>query len=338
MHIVEQEKLSYIRGKTKPPKELEDGYEKWYAENQKVKRWFLMSMSLEIMKRYLRLPTAQEIWSALSKTFYDGSDKLQVFTLNKKSFTTKQSSMSFSKYYGELTETFCELDHLDKVVMKDTDDIAAYRKSIEQQRMHIFLAGLDGDFEQVRGEILLKDHVLDLEVCYALIQREAVRHTSMKVESDNPDTSAMVVRQRSTQNWQDQSKINHPKTTPNIDKSTFKCTHCNKTGHTKSRYFELVGYLDWWDHNRDKWKNDSKKTLTIAVVEIKTEDNVVEKASAMVAVIDYGGKDIRTRQTIGCSIKRGKLYYLDLQSKDSNKLRQALMADGSEGKKKKSEI
>ena len=38
MHIVEREKLSYIRGKTKSPKELEDGYEKWYAKNQKVKR------------------------------------------------------------------------------------------------------------------------------------------------------------------------------------------------------------------------------------------------------------------------------------------------------------
>ena len=49
-------------------------------------------------------------------------------------------------------------------------------------------------------------------------------------------------------------------------------------------------------------------------------------------------KDIQTRQTIGCGIKRGKIYYLDLHSKDSNKLQQALMADGSEGEKKKSEI
>ena len=49
-------------------------------------------------------------------------------------------------------------------------------------------------------------------------------------------------------------------------------------------------------------------------------------------------KDIQTRQMIGCGIKRGKLYYLDLQTKDSNKLQQALMADGSEGEKKKSEI
>ena len=110
--------------------------------------------------------------------------------------------------------------------------------------MHIFLAGLGGDFERVRGEILRKDPFPDMEECYALIRREAVRHASMKAESENPDTSAMVVQQRSTQNWQDQSKTNHPKIAPNIDKSTFKCTHCNKTGHTKSCCFELVGYPD----------------------------------------------------------------------------------------------
>ncbi|RVX01208.1 hypothetical protein CK203_036104 [Vitis vinifera] len=169
MHIAKREKLSYIRGKTNPPKESEDGYEKWYAENQKVKRWLLMSMSPEIMKRYLRLPTVQEIWSALSKVFHDGSDELQVFTLNKKAFTAKQSSRSLSEYYGELTKIFCELDHRDKVVMKDLEDIAAHRKSIERQRVHIFLAGLDGDFEQVRGKILRKDPLPDLEECYALI-------------------------------------------------------------------------------------------------------------------------------------------------------------------------
>ena len=137
--------------------------------------------------------------------------------------------------------------------------------------MHIFLIGLDGDFEQVQGEILRKDPLPDLEECYALIQREAVRHASMKAESDNPDTSTMVVRQRSTQNWQDQSKTNHPKTDPNIDKSTFKCTHYNKIGHTKSRCFEIVGYPHWWDHNRDQQKKDSKKTSTAVVAEIKTE-------------------------------------------------------------------
>ena len=88
--------------------------------------------------------------------------------------------------------------------------------------------------------------------------------------------------------------INHPKTNPNIDKSTFKCTHYNKIGHTKSRCFEIVGYPNWWDHNRDQRKKDSKKTSTVVIAEIKTQANVVEKASALVAATDYGGKFLNT--------------------------------------------
>ena len=49
-------------------------------------------------------------------------------------------------------------------------------------------------------------------------------------------------------------------------------------------------------------------------------------------------KDIRTRQTIGCGVRRGKLYYLDLVSKSSDELRQALKIGGFERKKKKREI
>ena len=41
-------------------------------------------------------------------------------------------------------------------------------------------------------------------------------------------------------------------------------------------------------------------------------------------------KDIRTRQTIGCGVRRGKLYYLDLMSKSSDELRQALKIGDSE--------
>ncbi|RVW15991.1 Retrovirus-related Pol polyprotein from transposon RE2 [Vitis vinifera] len=114
-----------------------------------------------------------------------------------------------------------------------------------------------------------------------------------------------------------------------------------------------LGYHDFVinDNNRDQQKKDSKKTLTTTVAEIKTKANVAEKASALVAATDHGDRfhpldlphkklfpqpmDIQTRQTIGCGIKRGKLYYLHLQLKDSNKLQQALMADGSKEEKKK---
>ncbi|KAK2988057.1 hypothetical protein RJ640_001998 [Escallonia rubra] len=432
MHIAEKEKLSFIRGNSQPPTKEDDLYEKWYVENQKVKRWLLMSMSPEIMKRYIRLPTARDIWKALSKAFYDGSDELQVFVLNQRAFSAKQSGRTLSAYYGELTEFFGELDHRDKVIMESENDVESYRKSVQRQRVHIFLAGLDGEFEQVRAEILRKDPIPELEACHALIRRESVRRTKMVEESETTEASTMVTRYRPSQN--------QLKPTNAADKSTYKCTHCNQNGHTKNRCYELVGYPECWDHNRDPRKRNSKRTSSTAVVETKTEDDVTGQHSALAAAAGNGGKalnmstlvtnnawiidsgatdhmtfdsrqvstlkqssqkfvttangtlapivgeghltltsnmnldsvlvvssldynllsvsqittalfcvvifwpnfcvfkDICTGQTIGCGVRRGKLYYLDLVSKSSDKLRQALMVNDSEGEMRKSEI
>jgi len=88
MQIAGREKLEYLMSNTSP--EITDpSYVKWYAENQKVKGWLLTSMSLEIMKRYLRLPTAHGTWNALTKTFFDGADESQLVALNQCAFFTK---------------------------------------------------------------------------------------------------------------------------------------------------------------------------------------------------------------------------------------------------------
>ena len=131
-------------------------------------------MSPEIIKRYLRLPTTRDIWSALAKALSDGNDELQVFSLNEIVFAAKQNGRPLSIYYGELTEIFQELDHLDKGIMKHPDDVRAYRQSIERLRVHIFLTGLDNYFEQIRGEILHRDSSLDIEECYSIVLREVV--------------------------------------------------------------------------------------------------------------------------------------------------------------------
>ncbi|XP_026377082.1 uncharacterized protein LOC113271434 [Papaver somniferum] len=199
MHIAEKEKTSFFMGRTRKPTEEDPRYEKWHTDNQKVKRWLLMSMLPEIMKRYIRLPTAREIWDALSKAFYNGDDEMQVFILNRRAFLAKQNGRALSIYYGELTEIFGDLDHRDKVVVENSNDIEAYQKSIQRLRVHIFLAGLDESFEQIRGEILRKDPIPELESCYALVRRESVRRTTMTKESEEVEPAAMATRNRYNQ-------------------------------------------------------------------------------------------------------------------------------------------
>ena len=57
-------------------------------------------------------------------------------------------------------------------------------------------------------------------------------------------------------------------------------THC----------FGLVRCLEWWNHNHEQWKNYPKKARTTTIAEIKIEDNVIKKASTLVAMSDSGGK------------------------------------------------
>ena len=97
----------------------------------------------------------------------------------------------------------------------------------------------------------------------------------------------MVAQNRSTQNWQHLAKIDHSKTTANADKSAYKCTHCNKTSHTKSHCFELVGYPDWWDHSHDKKGKNFTIVPTTAAIEINAKD---ETNMALIAATDVIGK------------------------------------------------
>ncbi|XP_068638542.1 uncharacterized protein [Aristolochia californica] len=259
MQIAGREKFEYIMGKTPFPQETDASYAKWYAENQKVKGWLLTSMSPDIMKRYIRLRTAREIWNALEKAFYDG------------------------------------------IIMKDPDDVIAYRKSIEILRVHIFLNRLDAEFEQVRGEILKKDPILDLEEAYAYVRRDSVRRTTLNNEVDRVETSAMVARRG-------KPKIARP-TGPNSDQNrtsgfhnrsyevgTTKperiCTHYGETGHTKSRYYELIGYPEWWDPTKALRKRNSKSNnhASVVVAEPSTS-HTTEDVSVLIVI---SGKVLNT--------------------------------------------
>ena len=52
--------------------------------------------------------------------------------------------------------------------MKHPNDVQAYRQFIEWLRVHIFLAGLDSDFEQIWGEIMRRDLSPDIEECCSM--------------------------------------------------------------------------------------------------------------------------------------------------------------------------
>ena len=124
------------------------------------------------MQRFICLQTVKEIWDAVSKTFYHRSDETQLFELNRKSFTTRQSGRPLPAYYNELIGIFQEIDVRMCGQGEDVNGIVSLHKHITRLRTHIFVARLDSEYNNTRSETLRKDPLLDLESSYAYIRRD----------------------------------------------------------------------------------------------------------------------------------------------------------------------
>lgn len=33
--------------------------------------------------------------------------------------------------------------------------------------------------------------------------------------------------------------------------NTFVCSHCDESGHLKQRYYEIIGYPEWWNFSKE---------------------------------------------------------------------------------------
>ncbi|OMO93820.1 hypothetical protein CCACVL1_06334 [Corchorus capsularis] len=214
--------------------------------------------------------TAKEIWEAVAKTFYDGSDETQLFELNRRSFTTHQSGRPLSLYYNELIGIFQEIDARVQTREGNAIVILSLHKYMTRLRVHIFLAGLDPEFNQARSEILRKDPPLDLESCYEYVrknhnQRQTVEEP--KVQSDG--MVRLASRTRPTHSY--------PKGKKSGTKgNNYTCTHCGEEGHSKQSCYEIIRYHEWWDFTKKPRKKIGQAaTTTIDEEVIASTSNAV---------------------------------------------------------------
>ncbi|KAK4716347.1 hypothetical protein R3W88_014685 [Solanum pinnatisectum] len=164
--------------------------------------------------------------------------------------------------------------------MENEKDVNSYRKSIQRQRVHIFVAGLDGEFEQIHGEIMRKDPVPELEECYSMVSRESIRHAIVNGDLEKSKAAAMVSKYRFNQNCFSQ---NQP------DQMRYK-------GINKSTYKSF--FLKLWVHNRDSRRRNASKSSTVAIVETNAKEDVVGQSTSLVATRGNNGKALNSSALI----------------------------------------
>ncbi|BBH05180.1 hypothetical protein Prudu_016496 [Prunus dulcis] len=208
-----------------------------------------------------------------------------------------------------------------------------------RQKVHIFLTGLDVEFEQIREEILRKDPIPELEATYALVRRDSVR----RAEGTKSDTTTMIARNRAP----NRSSNAQPDRTGSNDRSGC-VSGSNRSGRATgsdcstapTESTELVLLL-------------TLRMVRIAILLTRplpgghyrhvssltpsTKPSVSTANGTSASVIGEGsGHPNATNDCYG--VRRGKLYYLDLVSDSSKKLAEALIVADSQEEKNQETI
>ncbi|CAL9021814.1 unnamed protein product [Prunus brigantina] len=134
-------------------------------------------------------------------------------------------------------------------------DVTERQTELDLLRVHLFLAGLDPQFDQVRGEILRKDPKLDLDQTFAYVRREAQRLTM----TSTLDTAVLATQ---CPRGPPSSCSGASQTQVTSSRSEHKCTYCGGSKHTHASCYELIRYSDWLNDSKAPRKNRSKSLNT----------------------------------------------------------------------------
>ena len=193
MYIAGKDKLGYITGDTPQPAFEDPAFRKWRTENAVVKGWLINSMESALIGTFIRYPTAKQVWDSVAVTFFDGSDTSQVYELKRRVTRMKQAGGSIEAYYNKLQGLWREIDFRRPNPMTCAEDIQTYNTSIQEDRVYIFLDGLDDRLDKVQSDVLQIRPFPTVEQAYAQVRREETRQSVMMGEHpDLPLDAAMI--------------------------------------------------------------------------------------------------------------------------------------------------
>ncbi|MFS8001045.1 putative transcription factor interactor and regulator CCHC(Zn) family [Helianthus anomalus] len=209
----------------------------WDTCNSIVLTWILNSVSEDLYLGHVYSKLASDVWKYLKET-YDKVDGSVVFNLYQKINSFTQSGMPVSEYYHKLNCMWKQMDQLLALPACTCDASKQFNDFNHLIKLMQFLMGLDSTYQSVRTNLLTREILSSVKDAFSIISREE-SHLNSKKNSDKTHNSVVGFATKTNQ-FIDTKKKGIRTPNPNL-----KCSHCNKTGHTIEKCFELVGYPSW---------------------------------------------------------------------------------------------
>ena len=140
--------------KKKAPAADDLNYATWDAENSMVRTWLVNSMEEGISSNYMCYTTTQELWEDVNQMYSDLGNQSHIFELTRKLGVIRQGEDNVTNYFHSLKRIWQDHDLFNTYEWKSTEDGCHHKKTMEDNRIFKFLAGLNVEFDEVRGKII----------------------------------------------------------------------------------------------------------------------------------------------------------------------------------------
>jgi hypothetical protein len=103
-----------------------------------------------------------------------------------------QSGGSLEEYYNTLQKLWCEIDLRKPNKNVCAVDIENRNQEVQEERLYIFLGGLDQYLDSIRAEVLRSQPLPSIEEAFAQVRWEDVRQAIMTGRGEGVNPVAMI--------------------------------------------------------------------------------------------------------------------------------------------------
>ncbi|GJY65189.1 putative RNA-directed DNA polymerase [Tanacetum coccineum] len=304
-------KIGFINEKCIREENASPLQDQWDRCNAVVLSWLLGSVSQDVYKGQIFSKNSKVLWDELKET-YNKQDGSMIFNLHHKIYTLSQSGMSLSEYYHECNALWRQFNAL--IDLPDCTCAAAQKVKDHGQLLRLmqFLMGLDDMYNSVRSLILTTEPLPDLRSAFATLSRdESHRNSGSSSKSVKTGPTAFVSRPSNGNNWNTNKTGNNNNNNFGSNRrfgrmSNLVCKHCNMTGHTIDRCFELLGYPSGFKRNNFGQSNTNNATNNdIKAYQSKSVPNTLtnDQYQRLMALLSDTGTTSKTHASIAGTFK-----------------------------------
>ena len=224
-------KLGHLNGEVSKPVADDPNLKTWRSENSLLIAWLINSMEPAIGKSHLFLPTAKDVWEAVRDMYSDLENSSQIFDLKSKLWQSRQGDREVTTYYNQMVTLWQELDLCYEDEWDCPNDSVRHKKREENDRVYVFLAGLNHNLDEVRGRILGRKPLPSIREVFSEVRREEARRKVMLTDPEpksNPEIESSALVSKGSDSDGDRRKKPW-------------CDHCKKPWHTKETCWKIHG-------------------------------------------------------------------------------------------------